>query len=145
MAGHHTKDKGDLGVAKVHADLVAKGYTVLFPATEHAPFDVVAYKNGEFHRVQVKYRSARGGAITVKFRSTWSDRTGTHYTPTDKASIDAVCIYCPDTDECYYLRPAAFRSSVTLRVAPCRNGQRAGILDASAFSQLPSLSTHQPA
>jgi hypothetical protein len=37
MTRHHTKDKGDLGVAKAHADLVAQGYVVLFPATEHAP------------------------------------------------------------------------------------------------------------
>lgn len=65
MAGHHTKDKGDLGVAKVHADLVSNGLTVLFQATEHAPFDLVAYKGGTFHRLQVKYRSARGGAVTV--------------------------------------------------------------------------------
>ena len=34
---HHTKDKGDLGVAKAHADLVSQGFVVLFPATEHAP------------------------------------------------------------------------------------------------------------
>jgi hypothetical protein len=60
MAGHHTKDKGDRGVAKVHADLVAKGYTVLFPATQHAPFDLVAYRNDGSRRLQVKYRSARG-------------------------------------------------------------------------------------
>ncbi|MDR7289516.1 hypothetical protein J2S38_002579 [Mycolicibacterium senegalense] len=46
---HHTKDKGDLGVAKAHADLVAKGFYVLFPATEHAPFDLVAYAAGTFH------------------------------------------------------------------------------------------------
>ncbi|WP_371815001.1 group I intron-associated PD-(D/E)XK endonuclease [Mycobacterium sp. DL440] len=39
---HHTKDKGELGVAKAHADLVGKGFYVLFPATEHAPFDLVA-------------------------------------------------------------------------------------------------------
>lgn len=38
MGRHHTKDKGDLGVAKAHADLVGKGFYVLFPATEHAPF-----------------------------------------------------------------------------------------------------------
>jgi PD-(D/E)XK endonuclease len=43
MARHHTKDKGDLGVAKVHADLACEGFTVLFPATEPAPFDLVAY------------------------------------------------------------------------------------------------------
>lgn len=60
MVRHHTKDKGDLGVAKVFADLVSKGFMVLFPATEHAPFDLVAYDGG-FLRVQVKYRSAPAG------------------------------------------------------------------------------------
>ena len=39
---HHTKTKGDLGVAKAFAYLVEQGYVVLFPATEHAPFDLVA-------------------------------------------------------------------------------------------------------
>lgn len=48
MARHHTKDKGDLGVAKAYADLVAKGFDVLFPTTEHAPFDLVAYAEGTF-------------------------------------------------------------------------------------------------
>jgi hypothetical protein len=56
---HHTKDRGELGVAKAHADLVGKGFTGLFPATEHAPFDLVAYADGEFDRLQVMYRSAR--------------------------------------------------------------------------------------
>jgi hypothetical protein len=134
---HHTKDKGDLGVAKVHADLVGKGFTVLFPATEHAPFDLVAYAAGEFHRLQVRYRSARAGAIKVQFRSMWTDRNGTHSTPTDKAAIDAVCIYCPQTDQCYYVQPANHRTSVTLRVAPSGNGQQAGVLDAAAFRELP--------
>ncbi|WP_234788771.1 group I intron-associated PD-(D/E)XK endonuclease [Mycolicibacterium iranicum] len=86
MVQHHTKDKGDVGVAKAHADLANKGFTVLFPATEHAPFDLVAYPAGDFHRLQVKYRSARAGAITVKFRSIWADRNGTHATRMDKNS-----------------------------------------------------------
>lgn len=139
MAEHHTKDKGDLGVAKAHADLVAKGFTVLFPATAHAPFDLVAYADGEFHRLQVKYRSARAGAITVKFRSVWADRNGTHMAPTDQESVDAVCIFCPDTDECYYVSPAAHNYSVTLRIAPSKNGQQSGVLDAAAFRTLPPL------
>ena len=139
MAGHHTKDKGDLGVAKVHADLVSNGFTVLFPATEHAPFDLVAYKGARFHRLQVKYRSARGGAVTVKFRSIWADRNGTHVRPTDKNAIDVVCIYCPETDECYYVRPSAHGESVTLRIAPSRNGQQARTLDAAAFRELPPV------
>ena len=137
MVNHHTKDKGDLGVAKAHADLVTKGFTVLFPATEHAPFDLVAYAAGEFHRLQVKYRSARAGAVTVKFRSMWADRDGTHTTPMDKGAIDTVCIYCPDTDECYYVQPDAHGASVTLRIAPSRNRQQAGVLEAAAFRDLP--------
>ena len=61
MAGHHTKDKGDLGTAKAHADLVERGFMVLFPATEHAEFDLVAYRDNVFHRIQVKYRSRGPG------------------------------------------------------------------------------------
>ena len=136
MVGHHTKDKGDLGVAKAHADLASKGFTVLFPATEHAPFDLVAYAAGEFHRLQVKYRSARAGAVKVHFRSMWTDRNGTHMTPTDKKAIDVVCIYCPETDDCYYVRPAEHGASVSLRITPSRNGQQLGVLDAAAFREL---------
>src|SRR6185312_7352830 len=137
MAAHRTKDKGDLGVAKAHADLASQGFTVLFPATEHAPFDLAAYAAGEFHRLQVKYRSARAGAVKVQFRSMWADRDGTHTTPMDKGAIDWVCIYCPETDECYYVRPDAHCSSVTLRVVASRNGQQVGVLDAAAFRELP--------
>jgi len=139
MPPHHTKDKGDLGVAKAHADIVGQGFVVLFPATEHAPFDLVAYADGAFHRLQVKYRAARSGAITVHFRSVWNDRQGTHAVPTDKSAIDVVCIYCPETDECYYIRPDDHRASVTLRVAPSRNGQRSGVLDAATFRSLRDL------
>ncbi len=137
MASHHTKDKGDLGTGKAHADLVYQGFTVLFPATEHAAFDLVAHAGGSFHRVQVKYRSARAGSVSVQFRSVWSDRNGTHMTPTDKAEVDVTCIYCPETDHCYYLRPTAFRQSVTLRVTPSRNGQVRGVMPAELFRGFP--------
>ncbi|MBJ7338848.1 group I intron-associated PD-(D/E)XK endonuclease [Mycolicibacterium sp.] len=139
VAAHPTKEKGDLGVAKVHADLVAQGFIVLFPVTEHAPFDLVAYSSGEFHRLQVKYRSACAGAVKVQFRSTWADRRGTHTTPMDKDAIDIVCIYCPETDHCYYVRPGDHGTSVTLRIAPSRNGQQAGVLSADAFRELPRV------
>lgn len=141
MGQHHTKDKGDLGTAKAHADLVAHGFVVLFPATEHAAFDLVAYRAGAFHRVQVKYRSARAGAVTVRFRSTWADRHGTHTVPLDRAEVDVMCIYCPESDECYYLRPRDHGQSVSLRVLPSRNGQQQGVLLASAFRSFPAAAT----
>jgi hypothetical protein len=133
---HHTKSKGDLGVAKAHADLVEQGFIVLFPTTEHAPFDLVAYDEGEFHRVQVKYRSAKAGRVYVRFQSFWADRNGTHSVVMDKSSLDVVCIYCPETDECYYVRPLEHPGSVTLRISPCRNGQSRGVLHASLYRLL---------
>jgi hypothetical protein len=137
MAAHHTKDKGDLGTAKAHADLASQGYVVLFPATEHAAFDLAAYKSGRFKRVQVKYRSARAGAVSVSFRSMWADRNGTHMKPSDKSEIDVLCVYCPDTDQCYYVRPSDFSTSVTLRVVEARNGQQLGVLPADRFRFVP--------
>ena len=134
---HHTKDKGDLGTAKAHADLASQGFTVLFPATEHAAFDLVTYKLGQFSRVQVKYRSARAGAISVRFRSVWADRNGTHMKPSDKSEYDVLCVYCPETDGCYYVRPADFGQSVTLRVLPSRNGQSVGVVPAAGFRSFP--------
>lgn len=136
MARHHTKDKGDLGVAKVYADLVARGLIVLMPMTEHGPFDLVAY-DGTFHRIQVKYRSARRGAIEVQFRSMWADRHGTHISPVDKDQVDILAIYCPETEDCYYLRPADYASSITLRVRAAANGQVSGVRSASLFQAFP--------
>jgi hypothetical protein len=138
MGAHHTKDKGDLGVAKAHADLVGQGWTVLFPTTEHAPFDLVAYRDGKFRRVQVKYRSGRTGSLHIQFTSTWSDRHGVHKVPIDKSAIDLVCVYCPETDHCYYIDPTRHRKSVRLRITPSRNNQVLGVLEAAKFRSMPA-------
>ncbi|HEX6657256.1 MAG TPA: group I intron-associated PD-(D/E)XK endonuclease [Ilumatobacter sp.] len=135
--GHHTKDKGDLAVAKVHADLVERGAAVLLPVTEHAPFDLVAYYEREFYRVKVKFRTALNGRVTVEFSSSWADRHGSHHRPMPRDEVDAVAVYCPDTTQTYYLNPCRFRTRVNLRLEPAKNGQRLRILPADAFLSFP--------
>ena len=121
---HHTKDKGDLGLLKAQLDLFRQGYMILNPLTEHAPFDLVIYKDRKFKRVQVKYKSVdKNGKILVSFRSSWTDKHGTHTRAIDKKEIDLYCIYCPNTDACYYFDPKKFRRSVTLRVNNSKNNQ----------------------
>ena len=67
---HHTKGKGDLGVLKAQIDLFEQGFMVCWPLTEYAPFDLVAYRQGRFRRIQVKYRSLDiSGAIQIRFSS----------------------------------------------------------------------------
>lgn len=66
---HYAKTKGDLGVLKAQVDLHQQGYEILRPMTEHAPFDLVIYKNSRFYRVQVKYKSlAANGSLQIFFR-----------------------------------------------------------------------------
>ena len=135
---HHTKTKGDLGVLKAQVDLFEQGFTLLAPLTEHSPFDLVAYRGGEFLRIQVKYRAIdKHGKLEVKFSTCWTDKQGTHTVPVEKSEIDLYCIYCPETDECYYLDPNDFGSSATLRVRSPKNGQFKGIRFAADFRRVP--------
>ena len=135
---HHTKSKGDLGVLKAQVDLFEQGFTLLTPLTEHSPFDLVAYRSGEFLRIQVKYRAIdKHGKVDVKFSTCWTDRRGTHTVPIEKSEVDLYCVYCPDTDECYYLNPSEFQSNATLRVRAPKNGQVKGIRLAADYRRVP--------
>lgn len=138
MRPHHTKNKGDLGVLHTKVDLAEKGYILLQPLSEHAPFDLVAYKDGRFLRVQVKYRAAVNGGIPLGLTSQWADRHGTHKVPIDKRSIDLLCIYCPDTKRCYYLDPLTVQLDVRLRIEPTRNGQSKRIRWANDLTEIPA-------
>ena len=55
----------------------------------------------------------------------------------DKYAVDVFCIYCPETDECYYIRPTDHGHSATLRITPSRNGQVRGVLPASSYREIP--------
>jgi hypothetical protein len=135
---HHTKGKGDLGVLKAQVDLFEQGFIILNPLTEHAAFDIVAYKAQKFHRIQVKYRKLdRTGKLEVKFSTSWADRHGTHTVPIDKDEVDYYCVYCPDTDECYYLTPKEFGSNTCLRVKAPKNNQRKRVRMAADYRRVP--------
>ncbi|MDQ3365523.1 MAG: group I intron-associated PD-(D/E)XK endonuclease [Myxococcota bacterium] len=137
MRVHHTKNKGDLGVLYAKVDLFEKGFLLLMPQTEHAPFDLVAYRDERFFRVQVKYRAAVNGQVSFHLSSSWADRHGVHTNPIDKRAIDLLCIYCPDTRACYYVDPASVKASVRLRISPARNQQVKGVRSAAEFRGIP--------
>ena len=123
MKQHHTKQLGDLGVLKAQIDLFTKGYIISMPMTEHAPFDLIIYKDGLCKTVQVKARTLIKGRLEINFRNSYSDSKGVHTIPVDKTHIDIYCVYCPDTDECYYFDPKKFNKSITLRVEKPKNNQ----------------------
>ncbi len=138
MLVHHTKTKGDLGVLAAELDLFEKGFLILRPQTEHAPFDLVVYRDARFYRVQVKYRAAVNGLIAFHLSSCWADRHGTHQVYIDKGSIDLLTIYCPDTRLCYYVDPRTVKKTVSLRISPPRNNQQKRIRWAHDLTDVPS-------
>lgn len=96
---HHTKDKGDVAAAKAIADLVAQGYSVWVPVvTEHAPFDLIAYKDGKCYRIQAKYSTDN----FVSNKTTWADKNGNHYRKYKPDDFDFYAVYLPDIDRVVY-------------------------------------------
>lgn len=135
---HHTKHKGDLGVLKAQVDLYEKGYMILHPQTEHAPFDLVIYKDQIFKRVQVKYKEPNvKGILEVRFRSSYSTSKGSVNKNVDKKQIDIYCIYCPQTDECYYFDPKSFNNSLSLRIDAPKNNQMLNVKFAKDYREIP--------
>lgn len=123
---HHTKNKGDLGVLKVKADLCEKGFLILSPETEHSPFDLVAYDGTRFLRVQVKYRTVNKGKVSVRSSTCWADSHGSHKREYDMTQIDYFAIYVEDLGKCFYFPSSLFGSSVDLsfRVETPKNNQK---------------------
>jgi hypothetical protein len=135
---HHTKDKGDKGTGNVIADLLSKGIQVCLPLSEHLPFDLVAVKqDGTLMRVSVKYRTLNKGSVVVAFASSYSDFHGVHTKAADKSLIDLLAIYCPETNEVYYLIPSHFDGSVTLRLEEPKNNQTKGVHLAKNYLLVP--------
>lgn len=125
MFDHHTKIKGDLGVLKAKVNLFQKGFLILSPETEHAPFDIVCQKDGVFKRVQVKYRELVNGKVEIKRKTSWADRNGTHERDYDLNHIDVFCVYVESIDACFYFPASLFNENVTLnfRVERPKNNQ----------------------
>jgi hypothetical protein len=93
------KVKGDIATSKVIADLTEKGYIVFTPAVcEHAPFDMIAFKNGELFRIQAKFSST--GKIQNK--QVWNDKHGTHIRIYSLTDFDYYAIYLPNINTIIY-------------------------------------------
>jgi hypothetical protein len=150
LASHHTKDKGDLGVYEVMADLGRHDIYSCIPISEHLPFDIVAVSHdGELRRIQVKYRSlSKIGNIVIELSSNHSDRNGVHKKPVDLNSFDCYALYCPQTDKVYYVRNDEIahptRRCFTIRIEPPRNKQRQRINLASEYEGADRIFTIAP-
>ena len=72
----------------------------------------------------MKYRELNvRGILEVRFRSSYSTASGVTTKEVNKEEIDVYCVYCPQTDSCYYFNPKLFSKSISLRVDSPKNKQ----------------------
>lgn len=117
-----TYEKGAIGEHRVVADLINKGYRVHKPLIDSLPYDIVVSIKGFFYRVQVKYVRMRRGNIETSPR-----RANTQNVKSRNDEFDLLAIFCPDTDQCYYIWTSEFETSIRLRTKPTKNNQTHGV------------------
>ncbi|MCI0396778.1 MAG: group I intron-associated PD-(D/E)XK endonuclease [Chloroflexi bacterium] len=139
MNKHHTKLKGDIGLAAVIKDLVSKGFFVSIPISENAPFDLIA-TDIHSYRVQVKTRSTYRGAVEVQFKTSWADKNGVHYSHYGRDDFDVLAIYAIDEDKCLYVENGEGKS-VTIRFNLPKNSQTSGVRMWHEFRAFPPSET----
>lgn len=103
-------DKGDIGVALVTADLIAKSFEILLPVSAITPYDLVAHRSGKFYRVQVKYRRNTHGFLNIDLRKNIGGATKVKRSGTIVSDVEIIAIYCPDTNKVYYLDPNTIKN-----------------------------------
>jgi hypothetical protein len=101
--------KGVIGLVRVMADLVTRRYEVFTPTSDASPVDLIlANSTMSLRRLQVKYRElhqrprmrADTKVLTVDLASIVNGKR----IPIDRSKIDGLGIYCPYSDQVYYVR-----------------------------------------
>lgn len=114
---HHTKTKGDIGIAKVICDLTVKGYEVFTPLSEHSKTDLIAIVDNKPLRLQVKYVGQ--SVFCVPKSTSWADKKGNHVTKYSTNDFDYFAIYLEVVDKIIY--PASSFLGVTIRCEKALN------------------------
>lgn len=110
-----TKEKGDIGVSLVIADLAIKGVKVALPMSEHLPFDIICINSScKLARISVKFTSInKRGGIEVPLRTISSNSKGYNFKYLNHDDIDAFAVFCPQTNKCYYVPKTRYAGNKT--------------------------------
>ena len=127
--------KGAIAEAVIAAEAIKAGLEVLRPIAEGCRYDLVFDLGGHFVRVQCKSAPRRGDRIAVRTATSRLTPRGYVRTTYDRSEVDAIAIYCPDTERCYLMPIADVRgrANVYLRLAPARNNQEFAISYAANY------------
>ena len=130
-----TNDKGNIAEAEITAPTIA-GIGILRPCEEHSVTTWRLSSRAAFCGSSASGRRlGRRDRRVVRLADSATRPDGLSGTTYSADEIDAVAAYCAELDRCYLLpvHLVARKSSVQLRIAPPRNGQRACLNWASEY------------
>ncbi len=127
--------KGAVAETAITLEAIRAGVAVFRPVTEGARYDLVFDVAGHLLRVQCKTGTRQGDVIVVPTRTSRHTPRGYVRTTYDASEIDAIAVYCPDSEGCYLVPMADHRgrTSMRLRLARARNNQEFAISYAADY------------
>jgi hypothetical protein len=121
--------RGQATEAIVTGELIARDVSVLTPAYDNEPYDLVAEAGGEFHRLQVKtaYESKHDGAVVFRTRSVRTKSEG-YEREGYEGEVDYFAVFNVGEEE-IYLVPIedAGATTTTIRYEPAANNNQANV------------------
>lgn len=102
--------------ARTIAEYTKHGWHVFDQVSGKAPFDLIAYKDGEVRRVTVKAstQKSRSGknSYNVELRSIRSNRTKNKINLLNKDQFDEIVVYIEPLDVLYFFKPEEVGTSI---------------------------------
>jgi PD-(D/E)XK nuclease superfamily protein len=134
-----TNQKGAIAEAVITAEAIKLGIDVYRPVVEGGRYDLIFGFGPRLLRVQCKWGVRHGDVVRVTLRTSRYTPRGYVQTKYGPDEVDAVAVYCSELDECYVLPVSliAERKFIYLRLAPCRNNQRALVHWARQYRLIP--------
>ena len=116
---------GSLAEAKVLAKLIENGFDVYVQLSGKAPFDLIAHRDGQLVRVQVKGSASRTryGVYQVQLKAVRANRTGNTIHCFDPSCCDALAVFIEPLDTVCFLRADEIRCRHQLNLREERRPQ----------------------
>lgn len=122
----HSKAKGSIGQLSVAQDLINRGYSVFTELGDNSKVDLVAIKESQTIRIQVKYITPKNGSVNLYTR-----KTGPNYFFRYTAEqVDVFAVHVPGFDKILYVSSKELLSKKTqlsIRISNSKNKQNKGI------------------
>jgi hypothetical protein len=131
-----TDQRGAIAESAIVHEAIKLGVGVLRPLTDGERYDLILDLRPELVRVQCKTAVLRGSILQVPCYSARGCRHGLVKTFYSASEIDAIAAYNLELDRCFFipLERVAGRTSLQVRLEPCRNNQVVGVNWAEDFA-----------